>query len=337
MFGKMNGLIDEIGNRISKEVEKQENDLLNDYKQQMLQTQKNLLELNASKREEDLKKKSEELQASLEKERKRMLKDALEMSNNYKAKKVELTNLLLKNEELDDELGFLDEQIIMAQEQNTRLKDELESLKTEMQKIDPSFKMNDDNLFEVLSYLSPTPAARTFIPADKIPLLVGSPEGGSRKPTMNVVKSLESFANPNKFSYVSSRVDLTSPFNNMPTEQLQDHYNKLQDINKKLVDLNNEVEQLPVHEYEAIFKECIGKVRSNNAMRKKLDSSGMGDLNSSSTRGGGNALSNDPDDYSHFTEYDKRLIIQEYLSNEKVKKMIYDRLFAGNNAPPPAK
>lgn len=41
-----------------------------------------------------------------------MLKDALEMSNNYKAKKTELTNLLLKNEELDDELRFLDEQIV---------------------------------------------------------------------------------------------------------------------------------------------------------------------------------------------------------------------------------
>lgn len=41
-----------------------------------------------------------------------MLKEALEMSNNYKAKKTELTNLLLKNEELDDELTFLDEQIV---------------------------------------------------------------------------------------------------------------------------------------------------------------------------------------------------------------------------------
>lgn len=110
--------------------------------------------ISDKKREEDLKKKSEELQQTLEKERKRMLKDALEMSNNYKAKKAELTNLLLKNEELDDELGFLDEQIVskpplsswsqpplVAQEQNNRLKEELDQLKGEMSKIDPNFKL----------------------------------------------------------------------------------------------------------------------------------------------------------------------------------------------------
>eukprot|EP01017_Pseudomicrothorax_dubius_P007980 TRINITY_DN12581_c0_g1_i2.p1 TRINITY_DN12581_c0_g1~~TRINITY_DN12581_c0_g1_i2.p1 ORF type:complete len:267 (-),score=65.04 TRINITY_DN12581_c0_g1_i2:60-860(-) len=259
------------------------------------------------------------MKSSLEKERKKMLKEALEMSNNYKVRRAELTDLVLKNEELDDELGFLDEQILVAQENNRRLREELQSLKDEMTRVDPNFRISEeDNLFEILTSLSPRTAKTKIFPADKIPLLVASPEvGGSRKESLRVVKSLDNFSG--KYGAVPPKVDSTSPFLNMPPTQIQDNVRKLRDMNGKLQELVAEVESIPMHEFEVIFRECVANVRAQS--RKRAEASGRDMLNSSSTRGG-------EDDLGSFNDFEKRQIIQEYLTNERVKKMIYDRLFS---------
>lgn len=89
-----------------------------------------------------------EKKEKLQKERQKFLESSIYFSNKCKEFKTILNNVVNTAKDLENEIQFLNEQIVYADKHNNKLKSELEQLKVQIKQYDPD--CNVDNMEEVI-------------------------------------------------------------------------------------------------------------------------------------------------------------------------------------------
>jgi hypothetical protein len=293
-----------------------------------------------------------EKQKELKDKRESTLSETIKISNDLKELKFKLHEVTMNAENVDDEIKFIDEQMIVAEDKNRRLKDEVEGLKMEVLRIDPNFKFWDeeatlnmilplqqDNRGNVShinekfhnnsSFLSKV--NNSELPDRSIPTLDLPKKKPLQVQTMQGMKSHPKLDSSNPGQPNSGLV--VSPEEVRDIAKLKKELDHQKQIYEKLKDLYDN-EALYPGRYETVFVDCIRKVTDKNkdssATRQSLQklpalASVRGQIQESNHE---NSNSNRP--VANLTdlaisEMDKKGIMEEFLENGLVKELLYQK------------
>jgi len=253
-------------------------------------------------------------------------------------------------ENVSDEIKFIDEQMIVAEEKNRHLRDEVEQLKIEVMKVDPNFKFWDEDTS--LNIILPIQNERINLSMtihDKLQnsSFISKQEYNDRlNPQMQVKKK----AGPNlrlvqsvpklEFSIRENTNNLLSTVEDVNIKdilKLRKELETQKNIYEKIKELYHN-ETFYAGRFETVFLDCIRRVSERTKEAHQRQSNGKLPLilpsRTVKVDNFGNAdEQNKPKKLENIielslSEIDKKNIMEEFLQNGLVKEFLYQKLVA---------
>lgn len=138
---KMEDEMEDLHSELCNITKKLEEDIVEQYKKEMWEAQREYKEFTEKQNEHDLLKKLEQKKNEILNERESLLQYTFNISLEMKTCKDRLKKVQSESAELDEEIRFLLQQIQFADQQHDKLEDRIDTLREDLNKIDPSLEI----------------------------------------------------------------------------------------------------------------------------------------------------------------------------------------------------
>jgi hypothetical protein len=310
LHGELQALADELDEKVESKLNTNENAFFLAYKSHMYTVQKEFNELRQKADEEETKTRRDAKISSLEKELDWFMNEALRLDELCKKYKKELDRWKGKAEALEDDRGFLQNQIMTAKKNNKTLRGAVEKAQTSAYS---ALVASDD-----AAKKSASMPAQEALPAPDAPTETLALTGGLSR-------------------------ELEERYQ-MCVKRLKQQLETEQRLAAKMRSVSDRQFGEP-SELESFFLQCIDKVKGGITQRRQSGAEAQKGL--TATTGGakhktapaappatfaapGKAKKKSPTDLvtiDDFTVVDRRKVVELLLSSEQVLQFLYDKLF----------
>ncbi len=304
LYGQLNNCIQALDKKVGDVLRKHESDFLNQYKKHMIEVQTKIRDLQEKANEDVIQEKRKQKIAALQEERDRLKTRAVQLDSSCKELKQSVDKWKNEAETLEDDRRFIEEQIAAARKQNQRLKDQLRFMQQaqDHQAEDPT---------------PPETPGREGIPQEQQQMELKEllqAEG---------VQTTEQEEHSAYFQQIEHRYQETLQHLNNQLEAEKRNLKKLKASKANYV--------LEKGEFEDIFIDCVEEVKKDILTRRARAQ----ELSLKSSKHMTRAVSEkviplrDSQEVKleHFTDPDRRKVMELFISHEKVLDFLHEKLF----------
>ncbi|CAG9324517.1 unnamed protein product [Blepharisma stoltei] len=315
LYSDLNSCVMSLDQKVGGVLKKHELEFLNEYKERMYRIQKEMRILKEKANEAESQRRKVEKIQSLEKERDMLREKAEKLDRLCKEQKESVDTWKNKAEEMEDDRRFLEEQIIAARKQNQHLQEQLKLVEehNHVNSLAPDPSLEENNTGQTTESVENQ-------------IWVSSEQSEFGKSAISSLALKKSQLQLNQTSLSPSKQ--ADYFQQVQTrfKQIVSHLqNQLEVERKTLKNLRGAKTNfiLEKGELEDIFLQCVEDGKKE-ILARKLKASRYQPKNKKKS-----TLDRERDiTLDEFKDIDKRKVMELFLSSEKVRKFLYDKMFS---------